>query len=440
MKKFIALALAATVLGGCGVFGGGKTKPATPTVGQRVPVLAAESEIAVDPETQGVAVQVPAPVANTEWSQPGGNASHAPGHVALGGALAVAWTADIGAGSVARARLGSGPVVGGGRLYTIDNTATIRAFDAASGAAAWSARLANAATDVNALFGGGVSFENGTLYATNGIGQVAALDAATGRARWTQRPGGPLRGAPTVSDGNLYVVSQDNQLFALDPATGETRWSQPATLEVAGVFGAAAPAAAQGTVVAGFSSGELNAYRYENGRPLWQDVLSRTNVSTAVAALSDIDAEPVIENGRVYAVGQGGRMVALELVTGQRLWEQNIAGISTPWVAGDWLFVVTADARLVAMAKNTGRIRWITQLRGFRDQKDRKGPVQWVGPVLAGGRLILASSLGDLVAASPSTGAVQTITNLRAPVEFAPVVANNTMYVLDSRGRLTAFR
>ena len=38
---------------------------------------------------------------------------------------------------------------------------------------------------------------------------------------------------------------------------------------------------------------------------------------------------------------KGGRIVALELATGQRLWEQNFAGISTPWVAGDWLFVVT---------------------------------------------------------------------------------------------------
>ena len=65
------------------------------------------------------------------------------------------------------------------------------------------------------------------------------------------------------------------------------------------MLGAASPAAAQGTVVAGFSSGELNAYRYENGRPLWQDVLARTSISTAVAALSDIDAEPVIEGGRV---------------------------------------------------------------------------------------------------------------------------------------------
>ncbi len=67
----------------------------------------------------------------------------------------------------------------------------------------------------------------------------------------------------------------------------------------------------------------------ENGRLLWQDALSRTSISTSVSTLSDIDAAPVIDQGRVYALGQGGRMVALELSTGQRLWEQNFAGLST---------------------------------------------------------------------------------------------------------------
>ena len=57
-----------------------------------------------------------------------------------------------------------------------------------------------------------------------------------------------------------------------------------------------------------------------------------------MSSLADIDADPVIDQGRAYAVGQGGRMVALELATGQRLWEQNFAGISTPWIAGEWLF------------------------------------------------------------------------------------------------------
>ena len=254
------------------------------------------------------------------------------------------------------------------------------------------------------------------------------------------RPGGPLRGAPTIANDNVYVVSQDNQLFALNPADGTTRWNEAGTVELAGVFGNATPAAAQGTVVAGYSSGELTAYRYENGRTVWQDALARTSISTTVAALSDIDADPVIADGRVYAVGQGGRMVALELNTGQRIWEINIAGISTPWVAGEWVFVVTDQGQLLALARSSGRIKWMTQLPRWRDEEDKKGRIGWTGPVLAGDRLILVNSLGQIVNVSPFDGSIQSTVETGMPATLPPVVAGSTLYILHDSGQLTAWR
>jgi outer membrane protein assembly factor BamB len=290
------------------------------------------------------------------------------------------------------------------------------------------------------LFGGGVSFDGGRIYATSGLGDVEAIDAATGALVWRSRPGGPLRGPPTIANESVYVMSQDNQLFALNPADGKIRWNAAGTFEVSGVFGVAAPAAAQGTVVAGFSSGELTAYRYENGRVLWQDALARTSISTAVASISDIDAEPVIDQGRVYAIGQGGRMVALELNTGQRLWEINIAGISTPWVVGEWIFVVTDQAQLLALARTTGKVKWMTQLPRYRDEKDKKGFISWVGPVLAGDRLILANTLGQITNVSPVDGSIQSTVETKMPVSLPLVVAGSSLFVLHDNGQLTAWR
>jgi outer membrane protein assembly factor BamB len=193
-------------------------------------------------------------------------------------------------------------------------------------------------------------------------------------------------------------------------------------------------------VVAGFSSGELNAYRYENGRVVWGDALSRTSISTSVGALSDIDADPVIDQGRVYAIGQGGRMVSIELASGQRVWEINVAGISTPWVAGDWIFVVTDQAQVLAIARATGRVRWMTQLPHFQNEKKKGGPISWTGPVLAGNRLILASSAGQIVNVSPQDGAIQSTLETKSTYSLPPVVANNTLYLLSDQGQLTAFR
>jgi outer membrane protein assembly factor BamB len=440
MKRIMIALMALTALTGCGVLGIGKDKkPKTPVLGERVPVLNYETGAELDPALADMPIEVPAAEANKSWSQPGGNAAHAMGHPALGQALARAWSVKI-AGSNKKARLAAGPVIADGRVYVTDVDATIRAFRVSDGQPVWQTRLTDAKGNASSLFGGGVSFDGGKLYATNGVGDAAALDAATGSVLWKVRPGGPLRGAPTVSDGQVYVVSQDNQIFALKQENGETVWTEAATLETSGVFGVAAPASAQGTVVAGFSSGELNAYRYENGRAVWQDALSRTSISTAVASLSDIDADPVIDQGRVYAVGAGGRMVAMEIVTGQRLWELNIAGIATPWVAGEWLFVVTDDAKLLCVSRTSGKVRWITQLPRWRDEEDKKGPISWTGPVLAGGRLLLVSSNGRLGNVALVDGRLGTSTKLEAPVFLQPVVAENTLFILDNDGRLSAWR
>jgi outer membrane protein assembly factor BamB len=443
--KRILLALAATsLLGGCSGLGiGGKGKKnVTPTVGERISVLSREAALEVDPALGGVAVALPAAAANAEWAQSGGNAAKSMGHLALGSSLGMAWRTSIGAGSTSKGQLATAPVVAEGKIFVIDTQAVVRAIDPQNGVTLWRTQVRGPNAPESSLFGGGVAYDNGRVYATNGVGDAAALDAKTGAIAWTKRPGGPLRGSPTVANDNLYVVTQDNQLFALNPADGSPRWPGPGSgaVEIAGFLGAAAPAAAQGTVIAGFSSGELNAYRYENGQPLWQDALARTSISTSVTSLADIEADPVIDGGRVFAVGQGGRMVAIELNTGQRAWEINVAGIATPWVAGDWVFVVTDQAQLLALSRADGHIRWMTQLQRFRDVKDKKGRIGWVGPLLAGDRLIVANSAGQIVSVSPADGSVQATQETRLPISISPVVANSTLYVLHDNGQLTAWR
>ncbi|MFA5988000.1 MAG: PQQ-binding-like beta-propeller repeat protein [Sphingomonas sp.] len=435
----VPVAIAALMaLSACGIFkGGGKAK--TPVLGNRVPILVSESGAEADKSLAGVQVLLPAPAANEAWTQPGGDPSKSMGHPALGATLSRVWSATINGGSP-RERLAASPVVADNKLFIIDVNAVVHAFAADTGRALWTAEVSRDKENRKARFGGGVSYDDGKLFAATGVGEVVALNAADGAILWRAKPGGPLRGAPTVSNGAIYMLSQDNQLFAMSEADGAVQWTRSGSLESQGVFGVAAPAAGRGTIVAGFSSGELNAYRYENGLPLWSDTLSRSSVTTSVSSLADIDASPVIDGTRVYAVGQGGRVVALELTTGRRLWEQNFAGISTPWIAGEWLFVVTDDARLVCLSRANGKVRWISDLGGFRNAKKHKGLITWSGPVLAGGRLFAVSSRGEIAAVSPESGAIVERIKGAAPFSLGPVVANNMLFVIDGKGRISAYR
>jgi outer membrane protein assembly factor BamB len=275
-KLRVAGALAALALvSGCGVFKGQGKK--TPVLGERVPILMSENDITSDKSLANVDVILPEAAVNEEWTQPGGSASKSMGHLALSATPARAWSKQV-AKTSKKERLAAAPVIAGGKLFVMDTDGVVHAMAADSGNPLWTAATVKDEGNKTARFGGGVSVEGEHAYATNGLGDVVALNVADGTELWRKRPGGPLRGAPTVANDKLYVVTQDNQLFAIE--AGQRRCqldSVSASLESQGVFGVAAPASAQGTVIAGFSSGELNAYRFENGQSLWSDVLSRSS-------------------------------------------------------------------------------------------------------------------------------------------------------------------
>ena len=62
------------------------------------------------------------------------------------------------------------------------------------------------------------------------------------------------------------------------------------------------------------------------------------------------------------------------------------------------------------------------------------------GPVLAGNRLVLTRTSGQMVFVDPRNGNLIGGTDIGAPISLPPVVANSTLYILDDDGRLHAFR
>lgn len=439
LRHTIAAVALAGLLGGCAVFGG-KDRAKTPTIGARQPILSRiANAVTPDPSLADVSVVVPSPQLNEDWAQAGGSPTKATGNLALSDTPTRIWTASI-PGTSKRERLAAAPVVGGGMLYVVDTNGAVQAFDAETGAKRWTYQTDLEKDLRSTSFGGGVTYFDGNVYATSGAGDVVKLDAKTGAEVWRKRPAGPLRGSPTVAFNAVYAMTQDNQIFSLATDDGRILWQDAAASGESGVFGVAAPAAGQGTVIAGYSTGEIVAYRYENGRTLWSDALARTSISTSVSTLTDVDADPIIDNGQVYALGQGGRMAAYELVTGQRIWELSLAGISTPVVAGQWIFTLTDDARLLAIARTSGKVKWITQLQRFKNEKSRKNQIFWTGPVLAGNKLWIANTRGELNSVDVTTGEATEFTKFNSGISLPPIVANKTLYILEDNGRISAFR
>lgn len=437
MYRGLALLLALLSVSGCAGWFGGKEKAAL--TGERISVLALQRQLEPDPRLADLAVRLPRPQTNRDWPQAGGAANNAMHHLSAKGDLAPVWRVSIGEGSDDDTQLLAQPVIAGGRVYTMDSAAEVRAQQASSGAQIWRRRL-KTETEEEGVLGGGLAFSGGRLFATTGFGEVFALDAATGKEIWRRFVMGPIRAAPTVYGRRVFVITITNELHVLDAGDGRLIWSYSGITESAGLLGGAGPVVDGSVVVAPFSSGEIVALRVENGRQVWADSLTTLGRMDPISSLAHIRGRPVVDRGRVFVTSNSGRTVAIDLRTGNRVWEKRIGAIHGPWVAGQFIYLLSNNGEVVCLARRTGGIRWVRMLQRFEDEEDREGPIVWSGPVLAGDRLIVAGSNGEVWSISPYSGKLLGRIKVSGPVYITPAIANETVYLLTDDAELVALR
>ena len=142
----------------------------------------------------------------------------------------------------------------------------------------------------------------------------------------------------------------------------------------------------------------------------------------------------------MFAASHSGRIAAIDLRSGERAWEQDFGSTHSPWVAGDYVYVLSNDNELVCLTRNEGKIRWVRLLPSYQNEKKKKDPMIWAGPVLGSDRLIVLSSVGDAISVSPYTGEPLGREEMPAGGYTTPVIADNSLYVLTDDATLSAYR
>lgn len=418
-----------------------------PLPGKRVSVLPEKQKVPGELADATQPITLPVPVANMDWTQPGGEADNAPGHLSLAAAIKESWSADAGVGSSKKGRVTASPVVYDGRVYTLDSNGMVTAFSLNGGGAVWKSSLkptleekqkpgmgfdlswsGMTGGEEGGGYGGGLAVDEGRIYGASGHGAVVALDPASGKRLWEKYLALPIRASPTAAAGKVYVVTIDGRTYCLSGLDGSEVWTVRGLPQQASLILNVSPAVEGDLVVIPYPSGDLVALKVSDGTPVWSENLSRTRASSQMGSLSDA-ARPAIDAGTVFAVGHSGRMIATQASTGERLWTLNVPSTQTPWVAGDNIFVVDTSGQLIAISRTTGKIKWTTKL---------PGSATWSGPTLAGGSLWLASNKGQLVGVEAASGRVTSQQNLGDAVYVAPVVAQNRMFVLTDSAKLIA--
>jgi outer membrane protein assembly factor BamB len=392
-------------------------------------------------ENESRAISLPKSSSNAAWTHGIGSQEYRVANAALGSNLQLAWSANIGAGDSRKQRITADPVVAGDLIYTLDAGTTVTATNT-SGATVWSRNVRPSGADASDATGGGLAVHNGVLYASVGFGELVAMDSKSGDVRWTQQLEATGSGQPTVNGNLVYLMAGDDTGWAVETDNGRIAWQVGGSSSVSNVLGAPAPVISDDLAIFAFGSGEMQAVFRRCGLRRWNASVLGERPGRALSKIDDVTGSPVINNGVLYAGNQSGRTVAVKAASGARIWTANEGAIGPVWPAGDSVFAITDKNELVRLDASDGSKVWGYALPNF--VKDRPRNISAVfahhGPILAGGRIIVASNDGQLRSFNPTDGSLVSSVEIPSGATTAPVVAGGTLYVVGRKGQLHAFR
>ena len=415
-----------------------ETLPADEVAGAATPLRLANGEA---PPEGARAISLPAPQSVSSWPQRGLSPSHKLPHLALGTNLTPIWTADIGAGNDRRHRITADPVVEGGRIFTLDAESQVAAHST-SGQPLWAVDLTPPGERRGQASGGGLAIYGGKLFVSSGWGTVSALDPATGALLWRQKIESIGTAAPTVVGDLLYIVGRDNRGWAIRASDGKVIWTIDGERAPAGYVGGPGPVVDNRIAVLPFAGGQVVAVLRQSGVRSWSGIVGgQREVSAYATVIRDVGADPVLDGGKLYASNAAGKLAAIDAGRGDRIWTAQDGTMGTVLPVGGSLFMVSDANELVRLDAATGERIWGTPMPNFLKRKvfRRKAIHAHFGPILAGGRLIVASDDGVIRGYDPVSGALVGQVSVPGGAASNPIVVGGVLYVVTQKGKLMAF-
>jgi serine/threonine protein kinase/outer membrane protein assembly factor BamB len=253
-------------------------------------------------------------------------------------------------------------VVAAGAVVVADPTdGGFVALDAATGQQLWykptgtNSSVLGLVADGDAVFGGWGANAGGLE------GGVTALSAATGVLLWTVNfeQNGPINGGLAAADGTVYATTSSGEMYAYGATTGTERWrfSGPGV-----EFGGNASPLASGGVVYVCSSNQphhpapvLYAVSAATGQELWRQPLGAEDDAGWLAV-----ADGVLFVGDSSNGGQNtGYLAARDAATGTQQWKTAVTGGVFPVAtAGGVVYTGSNFGVLDAWQASTGNHLW----------------------------------------------------------------------------------
>lgn len=333
------------------------------------------------------------------------------------------WSRDIGHGTD-KQYLKLSPVQANQRLYIVDADGDLNALDATNGQTVW-------ADDLDTHITGGPGYGENTVMVGTSNGKVITFAADTGKQLWETQVSSEILSPPAKSGGIVVVRTGDGKVYGLDGGTGKTIWIYDRTVPTLSLRGTSAPVIVGDKVVAGFDGGRLAALDLHTGRLLWETPITEPRGRSELERMVDIDGDPVVRDGIIYAGSFQGRLAAVQLETGQIVWARQVSTYSGFTADDSFLYLTDSSSQILAIDRFTGTTVW---------KHDKLHARAATGPASIGKYIAVGDYAGYLHWMDKQSGHfVARVQPSEKPIYVDPLVVGKLLYVYCSDGTLAAY-
>ena len=251
------------------------------------------------------------------------------------------------------------PVMQGDRIYAAGADGEVRAIDRERGKVLWK-------QDLDTSISGGVGIYEDALFLGTSDGFALKLDAATGEQLWATRLRGEILAPPQGERDRVVVQSYDGRLQGLDMDTGEIVWTYDSNVPVLTIRGTSTPILRNGLVYAGFANGRVMAFNAETGAIGWEARVAIAQGRSEIERIVDVDGSMALLGNELYAASYQGRIVAIDTVSGRKLWQRDVSSFSGVAHGFGNVYVTDEDGTLTAYLRNGQGVRWEQGALGYR--------------------------------------------------------------------------
>lgn len=348
------------------------------------------------------------------------------------------WSARIGKGAE-KTGAHMSPAYADGKLYAASTTGVIEAFDASNGRSLWSKHFGQRSGFIwhhgnnSVRWAGGPSVAGDLLVVGSLEGRVQAFAAADGAERWSAQLSSEIIAAPAIGSGMVVVRTHDGHIFGLDRADGSRKWVYDrATVPLLSLRGNSAPVLVNDVVYDGEDNGKVVALRASDGAVLWEQTLSPGEGRTEIDRLQDVDGQIVVDDNVVYAAGYRGQTAALIAQSGRPIWTRQASSFSGVAVSASQIYLPDENSSVIALDLQSGSSEWKQDALKYR----------WLSsPAVQGDSVVLGDLDGWVHWLAISDGKLVARERLsKNPIQAAPVVVGDMVYVEDIYGEIGAYR